>query len=298
MKSGLKAFKQRLTRQRLISILLIGSAAWLLLGCTELLNPIGIGQMSPHLLLGKPSNATPFNANDYLIVRPQYVLSYNRSKGISNWASWQLNQSWLGELPRPAFEPDLKLPSDWYHVQPSDYTGSGFDRGHLVPAADRDKTLADSTSVFVMTNIMPQAPDNNQGPWERLESYCRELVRQGKELYIVAGGFGMGGTGLKGKRPTIAKGKITVPEQIWKVIVVLDRPGLTIDSISENTPVIAVIMPNQQGIKEVNWRTYQTSIDQVEKLTGYDFLSNISEEIQAVLEAKTNTAVLTKINQP
>lgn len=261
----------------------------LLSGCT-LLNPNAVGRSNPHLLLGKPSNATLFNANDYLVLRPQYALSYNRDRGISNWASWQLNQNWLGDLPRPEFETDLALPQDWYRVKPSDYTGSGFDRGHLIPAADRNKTTADSESVFLMSNILPQAPDNNQGPWERLESYCRMLARQGKELYIVAGSAGIGGTGMKGKQTTLANGAVTVPATLWKIVVVLERPGLTLDSIMQTTPIIAVLMPNQQGIKETNWTSYRTSIDAIEQLTGYDFLSNLDEPIQAVLEAKSVAA--------
>lgn len=262
--------------------------AILLSGCTMLLNPASIGQESPHLLLGNPSGATIFNAKDYLISRPQYALSYNRDKGIPNWASWQLNQNWLGQLPRPPFEPDLSLPSGWYQVKPSDYTGTGFDRGHLIPAADRNKSEADSKAVFLMTNILPQAPDNNQGPWERLESYCRELARQGKELYIIAGSSGEGGIGMKGKRTAIASGKITVPEWLWKIVVVLNQPGLGVESITAETPIIAVIMPNQQGIKETEWKSYRTSIDAIEQLTGYDFLSTVPDSIQAVLEAKAN----------
>jgi endonuclease G len=105
--------------------------------------------------LGKPSNATAFNAKDYLLVRPQYALSYNRDKGSPNWVSRQLNQSWLGSLPRLPFEPDGSLPQSWYQVQPNDYTSSGFDRGHLVPAADRNKTTADSQAVFLMTGVDP-----------------------------------------------------------------------------------------------------------------------------------------------
>lgn len=279
-------------------VLGLSSLFFLVSSCTALLNPALIGQNSPHLLLGNPTQATVFNANDYLIIRPQYALAYNRDKGRPNWASWQLNKDWLGTLPRPDFEPDPSLPQGWYQVQPYDYSGSGFDRGHVVPAADRNKTVADSQSVFLMTNILPQAPDNNQGPWERLESYCRSLVGQGKELYITAGGFGEGGTGLKGKKLTIAKGKISVPEKLWKVVVVLDHPGLGIDSISATTPVIAVIMPNQQGIKEENWRTYRTSIDAVEALTGYDFLSTVPEAIQTALEAKPIEERKPKLESP
>lgn len=273
---------------QMIGTLLMGSAIILLSGCATLLNPAAIGQNSPHLLLGKPSPATIFNAKDYLIVRPQYVLAYNRDKGIPNWASWQLNQDWLGELPRPSFEVDASLPQGWYQVQPNDYSGSGFDRGHVIPAADRNRNAADSESVFLMTNILPQAPDNNQGPWERLESYCRDLVRQGKELYIIAGSAGEGGMGIKGKRTTIGKGKIAVPATLWKIVVVLDRPGLSIDSITATTPVLAVIVPNRQGIKETSWQSYRTSIDAIEALTGYDFLSNLPEPVEALIEAKAS----------
>lgn len=244
------------------------------------------GQDSPHLLLGKPSNATAFNAKDYLLIRPQYALSYSRDKGIPNWVSWQLNQNWLGDLPRLPFEPDLALPQGWYQVKPTDYTGSGFDRGHVVPAADRDKTTADSKAVFLMTNILPQSPDNNQGPWEKLESYCRTLARSGKELYITAGSAGLGGTGSNGKKTAIGGGKVQVPATIWKVVVVLDRPGLPISSITEETPIIAVSVPNVQGIKANGWQAYRTSIDEIEQLTGYDFLSALDPGLQAILEAQ------------
>jgi endonuclease G, mitochondrial len=257
-------------------------------GCGLLLDTIvSLGWENPNLLLGNPSYAisSPASADNYLITRPQYVLSYNRDRGIANWASWQLNTTWLGDLPRPAFQPDTTLPAEWYAVKPDDYTGSGFDRGHLVPAADRNRTAADGQSVFLMSNIFPQAPDNNRGPWERLESYCRDLVKQGHELYIMAGGTGSGGIGEKGAATTIGH-QISVPASTWKIILVNDRPGLALEEITSSTRVIAVILPNQQGIKDQDWRSFRTSVDAVEALTGYDFLSNLPVEIQVVLEAQ------------
>ncbi len=155
-----------------------------------------------------------------------------------------------------------------------------------MPAADRNRTAEDSQSTFLMTNIIPQAPDNNRGPWEQLESYCRELVRQGKELYIIAGGAGAGGIGEKGRQTTIANGNVTVPASTWKIVVVNDRAGAGLERITETTRVIAVIMPNRQGIKDRTWRSFRTSVDEVEALTGYDFLSNVPTAIQDVLEAE------------
>jgi endonuclease G len=70
-----------------------------------------------------------------------------------------------------------------------------------------------------MTNMMPQVPELNRGVWGDLEEYCRELVQQGKELYIVAGSVGRKGSIGK-------KEKIAVPAKNWKVIMVLDRQGL------------------------------------------------------------------------
>jgi endonuclease G, mitochondrial len=124
-----------------------------------------------NLTMGNPSKATPDpkNAENYLILRPQYALSYSRTRAIPNWASWQLSQSWLGSAKRQNdFRPDPDLPSDWYHVTTKDYTGSGFDRGHMVNSEDRGGTKEDNSSTFLMTNILPQAPDNNQGAWEVL----------------------------------------------------------------------------------------------------------------------------------
>jgi endonuclease G len=240
--------------------------------------------------MGNPSGATTnlANADNYLIVRPQYALSYNRDKEIPNWASWQLNQDWLGALPRGSFIPDTSLPRGWYQVTPQDYTGSGFDRGHLVPAADRNKTTEDSQAVFLMTNILPQAPDNNRGPWEKLERHCRELVSQGKELYIIAGGVGSGGVGERQRMKAIDHGQIAVPAVTWKAIVVLEHPGMGLPGITESTPVIAVIIPNRQGIKEQEWQTFRTSVDAIEQLTGYDLLSNVPRPIQDVIEARVD----------
>jgi endonuclease G len=237
-----------------------------------------------NLLLGNPSQAQPdprTSGNNYLILRPQYALSYNNAKRIPNWSSWQLNRSWIGQAPRQnSFRPDPTLPDNWYRVKPSDYSGSGYDRGHITPSADRDNTPENQTSTYIMTNIVPQAPDNNQGPWVMLENYCRDLAMQGKELYIVAGSYGNKGV--------LQKGNITIPETVWKVIVVMDRPGQTPQDITAKTRVIAVEMPNSQGIRAKTWQSFQVSVDSLEARTGYDFLSRVVPEVQTMIEQRVN----------
>ncbi len=252
-----------------------------------------------HLMLGNPSHRQTTNpSHETLFLRPQYALHYNRRRGTADWVSWQLNQTWLGDLGRPNFALDPNLPPRWYAVAPSDYSNSGFDRGHLVPAADRDRTATDAEAVFYMTNIVPQAPDNNRGPWEKLESDCREWVRQGRELYIMAGPLGRGGRGSKGPANTIDSGRVTVPAALWKVVVILDRPGLGLKGITADTPTVAVLMPNRQGIKDAPWQQFQTSIRALEDLTRYDFLAALPQPLQETLETRKPTRDSEKRRSP
>ncbi len=247
---------------------------------------------NPHLFLGNPTQAKadPSQPDNYLMEKPQYVLSYNRTKGTPNWVSWQLAPNWLGDTPRQNdFRADPELPKGWEAVIPRDYSGSGFDRGHMVPSEDRGNSIADNSATFVMTNIVPQAPDNNRGPWEKLESYSRRLVRDGKELYIIAGVDGEGGRGSRGRKTRLARGKVTVPATVWKIVVVLDQPGKGLASVTDKTRVIAVAMPNQMGIDNADWRDFRTSVNQLEQATGYDFLSNLSPDLQRALQERVDS---------
>lgn len=246
------------------------------------IDPPGVPSGSPHLVLGNPSNANSANPNNYLLERQQYVVGYGRDRNSAHWVSWQLNAAWLGNTDRQDnFRPDGALPKGIYQVTPEDYRGSGYDRGHMVPSADRTTSPRDNAATFLMTNIMPQAPENNRGTWRELEEYERDLVYQyDRELYILAGSYG--DQGQIGRRH-----KITVPSRLWKVIVVMDRPRAGLSGLSQGTQVIAVDLPNQNSVAE-DWRRYQTSIDSIELATGLDLLSNVSEPIQSALEVRVS----------
>jgi endonuclease G len=237
---------------------------------------------SPHLVLGNPSNAGGTNLDNYLIARKQYVLSYSRDRNRLNWASWKVDASWLGQVERQDdFRPDGALPSGTYQVTPDDYTGSGYDRGHVVPSADRNRTRDDNSATFLMTNIIPQAPENNRGPWRELENHVRDLVYQyDHSLHLFAGAYGTRGT--IGHRP------ITVPSRIWKVVIVYDRMASGNLGLTGDTQIIAVDMPNRATLSP-DWRDYQTSIDRIEIATGYNFLADLPEALQEVLEGRSST---------
>jgi DNA/RNA endonuclease G (NUC1) len=251
-----------------------------------------------HLTFGNPSGAATDTSmpNNYLMIKPEYSLSYNKDRGIPNWVSWHLADEWIGSLDRiDTFRADPAVPADWYRVTHLDYTGSGFDRGHMVPNADRDPETSTpiNQATFLMSNMIPQAPDNNQGPWANLENYLRTLL-PANEIYIVAGGAGTGGTGSNGSKTTIANGKVTVPARTWKVALVIPKQnGDDVSRVNASARTIAVNMPNIQGIRTTNpndWQQYLVSIDQVEALTGYDFFSNLPDAVENSIEAGINGA--------
>lgn len=162
-----------------------------------------------------------------------------------------------------------------------------------MPIRDRDANDSDNAATFKMTNISPQAPQMNQITWSALETYCRSLVSAGKELYIIAGGYGSGGSGsLGGTTTSISSGNINVPARFWKVIVVLPLGSSDLDRVTDSTRVIAVDMPNQQTVTDHNWDYYRTTTDAIESATGYNFLSNLPDSIQAIIEAAADTTTI------
>jgi endonuclease G len=232
--------------------------------------------------MGNPSNAVTNigQPNNYLMEKPQYALSYSRDNGEANWVSWHLDASWLGSTPRQDdFRADTTLPAGWYQVQATDYSGSGFDRGHMCPSGDRTSSVATNSATFLMTNMIPQLPANNQGPWATLESYCRTLVNQGNELYIISGGQGL--------QYFIANGHVAVPANTWKVIIVLPVGTNDVSRVTSTTRTIAIVMPNSGSIN-TDWRTYRVSVDQVEAITGFDMFTNVPTLIQNVIEANVD----------
>jgi endonuclease G len=281
------------------NILLRAAMGILLAGCVrEELPPPDTApvteQFPLHLTMGNPSGASADGSqpDNHLVSRRQYALAYNNGRGTAAWVSWHLGAEWLGSVERcDCFTPDSALPTGFFVAQTWDYSGTGFDRGHLCPSGDRLLNDADNAATFLLTNIMPQAPQLNQGVWADLEDYARSLVASGHELYIVAGGRGSGGTGAFGGTTTdLAGGGITVPSHYWKVLLVLPADdGDDLARITPDTRLIAVDIPNTQAASALPWGSYRTTVDAIEATTGLNLLDRIPAAVQQELEAAVDT---------
>ncbi len=222
-----------------------------------------------------------------LLTKTQYVESYNATRGGPNWVSWDLNATQFGAAPRcDCFSADQTLPPDVYHVVDFDYRNGGYDRGHMVQSESRTTTDQENATTFLLTNILPQAGNNNQGPWALLENALNDLVRsQGKEVYVIAGG-------IYAPSPTTLKneGKVAIPDYTWKIAVIVGAgQGLANVTSTSDLQVIAVRIPNLLStaatIRNAPWQQFITTVDQIELQTGYDFLAALPDNIERIVEA-------------
>jgi endonuclease G len=244
----------------------------------------GGATLSKHTTLGIPSPTSTSDPNNFLSVKSGYVVSYNSARKVPNWVSWELNTSYLGTSDRQDdFRPDDTFPATIPQASLADYSGSGYDRGHMCPSADRTLTVAANQQTFYLTNMVPQSGHNNRGPWAQLEGDLRDIANTGKELFIISGGT------FSASSNTIGSG-VVVPDLTFKVVVVLDAVNQGADAVTANTRVIGVMMPNEDALisQSADWQSFRVSVDAIEAATGDDFLSDVDPAVQAVVEARVD----------
>jgi DNA/RNA endonuclease G (NUC1) len=240
---------------------------------------------------GEPTDADP--SDDFIVRHEQFTASYNPNRGSPNWVSYDLDAAHFGPEDRcDCFTMDPDLPASFTHLTTADYTdagafhGYGIDRGHMTRSFDRTTGSLDNARTYLLSNVVPQASDMNQGPWANLENDLGDLARvQGKEVYIITGPAGNKGT-LKNE------GKIVIPTSTWKVAVVLPHDHGLADIVDyRDLEVIAVNMPNEPGVRNVDWNTYRTTVDAIEALTGYDLLALLPDDIENAVESGTQPPI-------
>jgi len=236
---------------------------------------------------GEPTDADP--SDDYVVRYPQYTASYNPNRGTPNWVAYDLDATHFGAEDRcDCFTMDPALPANFPQLTTADYTdagtfaGYGIDRGHMARSFDRTAGGLDNAYTYLFDNIVPQAADLNQGPWAVFENFLGDEARfNDREVYIIAGVAGNKGT-LKDQ------GRVVIPTSTWKVAVLMPRDrGLSSIRDYRDVEVIAVNMPNEPGVRNVDWHTYLTTVDAIETLTGYDLLALLPDDVEGPVESNT-----------
>jgi len=241
--------------RRLFSAVLGG---WLLVGCAVEM-PI---PQAEEAIFNNPLQAGE-KESAYLLRKSSYTVTYHAGLRRAISASWILRKQDIGSAERQnQFRPDLTLPEGWTIVRTSDYTGSGMDRGHLCPSADRTATEEINQETFLMTNIVPQSPQLNRGAWANLEEYARDLARAGYVVHQWVGVYGEGGEGSQGTKKTIGPG-IQVPGRLFKMIWAIPE--------GENWASVRAVrlvadFPNADSrVSGYDWVRYLTSWEELSK---------------------------------
>ena len=209
------------------------------------------------------------NQPEQVIEHIGYTVSYNPNWLVPNWVAYELTAAETGgEQERSNhFKPDPLVEGD--PVVTSDYSKSGYDRGHMAPAADMKWSEQAMRESFYMTNICPQLHNLNAGDWKDLEEMARSWAQQYGNIYIACGPI------VEADYPTIGKNHtIAVPAAFYKVFLRQTNKGWT---------SIGFIMPNQAGNRPL--MTYMLPVDEVEAQTGLDFFYNLPDSIEAQVES-------------
>ena len=204
-----------------------------------------------------------------LVRHTYYTLSYNEKYEQANWVYYSLTDSMVshgGEERSNSFKMDKLISSG--SAKSSDYTKSGYDRGHLCPAADMGFNPVAMNESFLMSNISPQTPDFNRGIWKELETTVRKWAKKERSIDIVTGPV------FKDNKGQIGQDEVLVPGYFFKVIY--DKTG--------DPKIIAFLFPNAKSDRPLT--DFVVSTDEVEKLTGFDFFSQLPDGIETELENK------------
>ncbi|MGI6242539.1 MAG: DNA/RNA non-specific endonuclease [Prevotella sp.] len=214
------------------------------------------------------------NVPEQILRRKAYVSSFNTETLMPNWVAWKLTaEETNGRVQRSSFsfQEDLDV-APRYRVMPSDYSRSGYDRGHMCPAGDNRWDSRAMEESFLMTNICPQLHSLNSGAWNNLEIQCRDWAREYGEIYIVCGPI----VSKNNNRKIGRKRRITVPSAFFKVILCM-----------KGTPkAIGFVFRNEESHRSKS--DYMNTVDDVERITGLNFFAALPDSIEDRVEATAN----------
>ena len=212
------------------------------------------------------------NRSDRVITHKGYTVSYNYDWKIPNWVAYELTD-WevAGEVPRyDRFKPDPMVPQN-VTATTNDYKYSGYDRGHMAPAADMKWDEQAMKESFYLSNICPQNPNLNGGVWKDLEEQVRDLASQKGRIFVVCGPI------VNDASTTLGENKVVVPQAFFKVLLQED---------DGETYTIGFVYENKSGRKPMS--TYAMPVDEVEEMTNIDFFPSLPNKIEKKTESEVD----------
>ena len=215
-------------------------------------------------------NYLPDNVNDHQIIEyTQFTLSYNEQHEQADWVAYELTGEEVAmKLPRcNCFKSDTNVIT--ISSSTGDYKLSGYDKGHLSPAADNNMSDTANRESFLMSNMSPQLPKFNRGIWKSLESWVRKKATEHKSVYVVTGPVFISNLGA------IGENNVTVPGYYYKVLLRMNRSKIR---------SIAFLIPQQFSTSDI--KDYIVTINYVETITGLDFFPDLDSSIENKIEAQ------------
>ncbi len=198
-----------------------------------------------------------------------YSLSYEEEHEQAEWVYYKITPEMMsgGAKRSDDFRPDNKIKTESASL--ADYVGSGYDRGHLCPAASMSINSTAMSESFYLSNMSPQHPSFNRGAWKNLEDLVRQWAAKYEEVHVVTGPV------FKNNKGTIGKNQVTVPGYYYKIVYAPSRDKM-----------IGFVMPNEKIDNDL--ATYAVDIDHIENLTGIDFFPQLNDSLEDILEGNVD----------
>lgn len=213
-------------------------------------------------------------AGEEIIKHTGYTLSYNEENELPSYVAYELTKDEvLGPVERnDSFREDPYVRTGSATLE--DYRGSGYDRGHMAPAADFKWSEKAMEDTFYMSNMAPQDPSFNRGIWADLEAVVRNMAYDEGTIYVVTGPVL-----TDGPYKTIGENKVSVPKNFYKVVLKYD---------GDNSKAIGFVLENENSDRDIE--SFALSVNEVEKITGIDFFPLLEDTIEENVERKEDTS--------
>ncbi len=208
--------------------------------------------------------------NELIIKHIGYVTNYNPDWKIPNWVAYELTDVEVnGTIPRAKhFVPDPEVP-EHLSATTNDYRNSGWDRGHMAPAADMKWSETAMKESFYLSNICPQNQKLNGGIWKDLEEHVRQLALEKGSIYVICGPI------VSDNHKSIGDNKVAVPDFFFKVLMQNDNGEMY---------AIAFLFPNKATDNPL--MTYALTVDELEDITDMDFFPTLPDKVEKKMESE------------